>query len=82
MMRVCEKPSARAASTYSSSRTLSTCPRIIRATLTHMVRTMATNTCQNPFPNTSVIAKTSNSVGMLQITLMNHIMASSVRPLK
>src|SRR4030095_594257 len=57
-------------------------PRTSLATFTHMVKPTAMNTCQKPFPNAKVIAKTSNKVGMLQIIFVSHMIILSILPRK
>ncbi len=75
-------PNAFAACIYSISLNAITCPRISLATETHIVNPTAIKICQKPLPNTSVIPKTNNKVGMLQITFMSHIIILSVFPPK
>lgn len=75
-----DRPSAFAAWTYSNSRNEINWPRTILATSTHMVSPIATNTCQNPFPNASVIAKTINKVGTDQTTCKNQLTTVSTTP--
>ena len=45
-----------------------------------MVSPIATKTCQNPFPNASVIAKTINNVGTDQTTCKNQLTTTSTVP--
>ena len=76
------KPKTCAAITNSFCLMLNTCPRMMRATSTHIVNPMARNTCQKPFPSAKFKAITTSNVGKAQITFMNQPKIVSSKPTK
>ena len=71
-----------AASTYSLFFSTKNCPRITRATSTHIVSPTAIKTWNRPLPKTKVRAITRSKVGIDHITFISQDKTASIRPPK